>query len=196
MQVQRRDPPDRLDRILDLVREHVPDLRLVLKRDDPGMRALGRLLAPVTPRFQTHFTTVVGRTVYLPRPVQDFPRDGLAMTLAHELVHQLDQRRWGPLFYGSYAVALPVGRTARAHWERRAYAVDLVLMHHDGGEAWMTRRLERLVDLFAGPAYGWMWAGRAAARAFLEPVADQVRAGTLQEQSPYREILEAWRGPG
>src|SRR5688500_17636861 len=112
------------------------------------------MLDRLMPEFMTRFTTVVGSTVYLPQPVDQLPREVLAGILAHELVHQIDQRRWGPLFYLSYGVALPTGRTMRAVWERRAYAVDLMLAHHHDGDRGLARCEKRLVKLFADRTYG------------------------------------------
>ncbi len=182
---------DRLDRMIALVRRHVPDLRLRDKRQSGIMRALARAVRPWNPHFQTHYTTVIGATIYLP----DSPlsRDALAATLAHELIHQLDQQRWGWRFYLGYALWAPIWRTRRAHWERRAYRVDLLLAA-EAGDAALTRRAEQLVPLFAGPAYGWMWGGDRAARDFLAPAVAEVRAGTVQAEEPYRSILAAWRG--
>lgn len=186
---------DRLDRILALARRFRPGLRLVHKADSPLMRAAALALRPLVPDFQDRFTTVIGDTVYLPRPPEEMAREPLAAILAHELVHQLDQAEHGWRFYAGYAVwPMPVARTERALWERRAYAVDLMLAHEAHGEAGLRRTLDRLVPLFAGPSYGWMWSGAEAARAFLAPVAEEVRSGTLQRRAPYREILAAWRG--
>jgi hypothetical protein len=152
-------------------------------------------MRPLMPDFMERVTTVIGDTVYLPCPPEQLHPDGLASTLAHELVHQLDQADWGPWFYVSYAVLpLPVGRTLRADWERRAYAVDLMLAWEIGGEERLRRVLDRIHGLFWGPAYGWMWAGRRAAWAYLAPLADEVRAGSLQVRDPYADILAAWRG--
>lgn len=179
---------DELDRMLALARREVPQLRLLYKERVWWMRAWGRVIAPVNPDFRTHYTVVIGSTVYLPREPDQMPRQALARTLAHELVHQIDQRQWGPLFYLSYGGAMPVGRTVRAVWERRAYAVDLMLAHRSGGEAALDAAAERLAVLFSGPSYGWMWAGRSQARAFLGPTVEAIRAGELQQQAPYREI--------
>lgn len=186
---------DRLDRMLALARRHRPGLRLVPKADVPWMRALGVALRPIVPDFGSAFTTVLGDTVYLPRPLERFDRDALAATLAHELVHQLDMSEHGLRFYASYlALPLPVGRTMRAHWERRAYAVDLMLAWEAGGEAGLTRAAQRIARLFSGSEYAWMWAGQADAEAYLAPIVAEVRAGTLQARAPYAEILAAWRG--
>ena len=185
----------RLDRVLKLVRSEVPGLRVLDKSEVWWMRAAGRILRPVIPAFEKSYTTVIGDTVYLPCPKEEFPPDALAATLLHELVHQLDQAQWGALFYLSYGLTpLPVWRSHRAHWERRAYAVDLMIAHHVGGDAHLRRVEHRLRELFGGPGYGWMWGGRSAAASFLEPVVSRVRAGTLQQVDPYDRILSAWTG--
>jgi hypothetical protein len=183
---------DELDRVLALVRSERPGLRLVHKADSPLMRTLGTVLAPLTPDFGSRFTTVLGDTVYLPRPVEALDRGHLARILAHEFVHQLDMAAYGPLFYTSYVLAMPVGRTTRAHWERRAYAVDLMLAHRAGGPAAVERAMAWIVPMFAGPAYGWMWAGTEAATRYLAPVRDEVLAGTLQQRAPYDRILRCF----
>jgi len=126
--------------------------------------------------------------------MDEMDRDELAITLAHEFVHQLDQKRWGLLFYGSYGLLFPVGRGARAVWERRAYAVDMLIAHERLGDEGLELLLLRLAALFSGPEYLWMWAGRRSAREFLESTAADVRSGVLATQHPYDLILAAWRG--
>ena len=186
---------DRLDRILALVRRHRPGLRLVDKHTVPLARVAGVVLRPWMPTFMDTVTTVVGDTVYLPGPPERIDRMLLARILAHELVHQLDQAEHGLGFYVSYALTpAPFGRTGRAHWERRAYAVDLMLAWHEGGDAALVRATHRIAMLFSGPTYGWMWLGSDAARQYVGAVADEIRSGTLQQRAPYREILAAWTG--
>ena len=186
---------DPLDPMLELVRSHVPGLRLVHKHEVRWMRLFGWVVRPLIPDFATRYTTVIGRVVYLPAPPEELPRRELAATLAHELVHQLDQRRWGLLFYASYAWCLPMGRTFRAYWERRAYAVDLMIVHEQGGPDAVERTAELLADLFSGPGYFWMWAGKESARQFLRPTVESVLDGTLSQRAPYDAILAAWRQP-
>ncbi len=182
--------------MLSLVRSHRPALRIVDKRTVPWIRALGRVIRPLSPDFMSAFTMVIGDTVYLAGPRERFPRDDLAKILAHELVHQIDQDTHGAAFYLSYALLpAPLFRTRRAHWERRAYAVDLMLAHEEGGEQALQRSLLRCARLFSGPAYGWMWGGERSARDYLAPTADAIRSGALATRPPYREILAAWRGP-
>jgi hypothetical protein len=164
-------------------------------RNEVGwMRLGGRLVSPLVPDLNRTFTTVLGDTVYLPRPVENIQRDQLAAILAHEYVHQLDQARWGLWFYASYAALGPALRTMRADWERRAYAVDLLLAYEVGGEAQLRTTAERVARIFAGPGYLWMWAGLDAARRYLEPTVQAVLDGSLVQAAPYDEILAAWRG--
>lgn len=180
-----------------LVRSHRPRLRMVDRHDVPWLRAVGWLTRPVAPDLDERFTTVIGDVVYLPGPVASIDRDRLAAILAHELVHQLDQARYGLWFYLSYAAAAPAFRTQRAAWERRAYLVDLLIAYERFGEPGVRRTLDQLVELFAGPAYGFMWVGRDAARRYLAPTVAEVLDGSAVERQPYRDIVAAWRGePG
>ncbi len=187
---------DRLDRMLALIRARVPELKIVHKADSRLMGIIAIALWPITPDFSTRFTTVLGKTVYIPRPMEEFPRDHLARVLAHEFVHQLDMMEHGAWFYGSYLVApLPVVRTQRAIWERRAYGVDLLLAYDLGGEPELQRYLQYLIETFSGPSYAWMWAGTESARQFLEPLCEEVRSGELQKGEPYASIYRAWCEP-
>lgn len=183
---------DRLDRILALVRQHRPNLQLIDRAAHPTMGPLDKLARGVSPG-SARMTIVFGDRVLLPQPLETVPRGVLAAILAHELVHQLDQGRWGPLFYLSYVLP-PAGRTMRAWWELRAYTVDMMIAWQHGGEPELQRLLRWLTDVFAGPSYLWMWAGPNAALALLEPVADRVRVGAVQQSEPYRSILAAWTG--
>lgn len=183
----------RLERIEALLRQNVPAVRLVEKSSSPLMRTFGRVLRPINPDFMDRYTTVLGSTIYLPVAKDAFPPNALAQTLAHEMVHQLDMQAFGPLFYVSYvATPLPVWRTHRAWWERRGYAVDLMLAHHEGGEARLAAVETWARGVFAGPHYAWMWGGRSAAARFLAPVVAEIKAGELQQRWPYRDILKAW----
>lgn len=184
----------RLDRIHLLCQQNVPGLRLVNKQHVWWMRWLGWALKPVVPEFSSRFTTVIGNTVYLPDDPENLSPNMLASTLAHELVHQLDQQRYGVVFYLTYGFGLPTGRTMRAYWERRAYAVDLMLAMEAGGPDSVRRTANRLVEIFCGPSYFWMWSGRMSASEYLRPVVEDVLDGTLNTREPYRSILAAWRG--
>lgn len=182
--------------MLELVRRYRPRVKLVDRHTVAWMRVPGELVRPLVGDVNGRFTTVLGDTVYLPGPVDRFDRDTLAAILAHELVHQLDQAQFGPWFYGSYVLVAPSLRTMRAHWERRAYAVDLMLAYERSGAAGLELTRQRLIPIFAGFSYAWMWAGPEAAARYLQPVVNEVVDGSLVARDPYREILAAWRGRG
>ena len=111
------------------------------------MRALAVLVRPLMPGFLTRVTTVIGDTIYTPGPPESLPEGLLARIVAHELVHQLDQARFGPVFYLSYLFVLPVGRTARAHSERRAHAVAVLLSLVEDGPSGLEMTRRRLVSV-------------------------------------------------
>ena len=159
------------------------------------MRLLARLLRPVSPRFGSDFNVALGKTIYLTRPLDHWHTDSLSRVLAHEVVHLIDQKHYGVFFYLSYGLLLPSIRTLRAHWELRAYAVDLLLAWETGGEAALVDTANRVTNHLTGPAYGWMWLGKTAARRLLAPTLQSIRAGELQKRDPYADILAAWRGP-
>ena len=69
-----------------------------------------------------------------------------------------------------------------------------MLAYDSEGEAGLERVLNWLILTFSGSSYGWMWAGEAAARRFLEPICRDIRSGTLQKSEPYDEIFAAWCG--
>lgn len=187
---------DRLDSLLLGAADAGLPMRLAYKRRSRVMRAIAWWITPLIPDFLDGTATVVGGTVFLPGAPGALSRPMIARVVAHEWVHRRDARRWGPLFYLSYVALFPVFRTARAYWERRAYAVEMMLAYEDGGAARLDAVTDELVRLFSGPAYLWMWAGAPSARVFLAPVREEIRAGTLQHREPYPQILAAWRRIG
>ncbi|MBN2799320.1 MAG: hypothetical protein JXX28_09260 [Deltaproteobacteria bacterium] len=184
----------RAEHMLHQAARHGAPLRLGYKLEHRWTRLVGRLLRPILPEFMDRTATVVGGVIYLPLRRGALPDDLIARVVAHEWVHRRDMLAFGPLFYLSYALLLPVGWTARAHWERRAYAVELMLAWEEGGEQRLAATEAELVTFFAGSSYLWMCPGRRRAQRCLAPVSQQIRAGTLQETIPYRHILAAWRG--
>lgn len=116
------------------------------------MQVLNLLVWWFCPDFLTRFTTVIGQTIYLPSRAYVQQHEASAMrTLAHEMVHMLDQERFtkpvfmlGYLFPQILAVGvfsfpwlglwslgfllflLPWPAPFRAHVEIRAYALDIL----------------------------------------------------------------------
>ncbi|MFK7740400.1 MAG: hypothetical protein AB8H80_08750 [Planctomycetota bacterium] len=102
------------------------------------------------PRFQSHFWTTLGRTIYYPTLVDDpwrHPR-----VLRHELVHVRQWQRWGLLFWISYLLLpLPVGLAwCRWRWEREAYLEDLAQAAN------VDMAMEHIVQSL-WRNYGWAW---------------------------------------
>ena len=186
---------ERLARLIGLTESRIPGFHFVTKDNVGWMRLLARLLRPINPRFGSDFNVALGKTVYLTKPKDDWHPDSLSRLLAHELVHLIDQKHYGVFFYLSYGLLLPSVRTCRAHWELRAYAVDLLLAWETGGEAALLRTANRVTNHLTGPAYGWMWLGQRAARRLLAPTLQSIRTGELQKRDPYLDIIANWRGP-
>ena len=137
--------------------EEFPGFRVRFKDQAWHQRALGQGLKVVgARRYLTHFVTVFGNTVWWPTEAQ-FRRDPrhAAAVLLHERVHLSDRRRLGVLFDASYVAAGPAVWTMRAHWERRAYAVDIVRLTRLGRPVEWT--CEWLRPLFSSVEYGFMW---------------------------------------
>lgn len=74
------------------------------KEESRGMRFASVMLTIFCPTFMTHFTSVIGNRIYFPsRKFIERDEYGAMRTLAHELVHLLDQRRVSkPAFMISY----------------------------------------------------------------------------------------------
>lgn len=104
------------------------------------------------PDFMTHYTTVVGRTIYIPSvKMQTTDEDALMRIIAHEVVHILDSEKWSlPVFISGYLFPqilaagvllvpliglwalffllflLPLPSGFRLYFESRAYAMDVL----------------------------------------------------------------------
>jgi len=168
------------------LRQHLPGFRIAFK-DDPSawmpwhhrfVHAIGREFVP---DYDTRFTTVLSPVIYLPAGTRvRYARrcEQWYETLRHEYIHILDAKHhpiWMPL---SYAVIPPLGITMRAYWELRGYSQTMVV-RHELGQPLDGPFFEHLVDLFAGPAYGYMLWPRPLARRVLEHVRTCVEAGEI-----------------
>ncbi len=137
----------------------LPGFRVAYKEDSRLQRAIGRLVRPFNATYMTHYTTVLFGVVWFPSRswrARVGPR-GIYEILLHEAVHLRDARRFPGLFHLSYlCLPLPVGVTARAWWEWRAYKESLrVQWALDGAIDDAT--LEFIAERFTGPDYLYMW---------------------------------------
>ena len=74
------------------------------KEDSRAMRIISVLITWFCPTFMSHFTSVIGNSVYFPtRKFVERDEYGAMRILAHEVVHLLDQKRVSrPVFMISY----------------------------------------------------------------------------------------------
>lgn len=156
----------------------LPGFRVAYKDESRGQRALGRLVGLWNPHYLTRYTTVLGRTVWMPSRAwraQRSPRD-LYLLLRHEAVHLRDMRRFPILFQLSYALLLPAVLTLRAVWELRAYDETVrATVELDG--ALSEEQLEYIVGCFTGPDYLFMFPFPKPLRRHFRAVAERASAG-------------------
>jgi hypothetical protein len=142
---------ERFERLSEAFQSLVP-FRIRYKDESWEMQLLQALIGWFCPGFLTHYTTVIGSTIYFPdrEYIRQNPESAM-LTLSHEVVHLLDADRisW-PLFGLAYLFPqvlalgallfpwlgpwslfflfflLPIPSPLRAHFELRAYAIDLL----------------------------------------------------------------------
>jgi hypothetical protein len=141
-------------------------VRVASKADDPLSRLIDRALRVITLGGQRSYldgyTTVLGRTIYVPTTWNERSDLDRLITLRHEAVHLRQFERYGRLFM-SLLYLLPLfpfglawGR-ARIEWE--AYRETLrATAELRGMEAARDPRLHaHIVHQFTSAAYGYMW---------------------------------------
>ena len=163
----------------------LPGFRIAYKDESAGQRAIGRLLRPFNRTYLTQYTTVFGRTVWMPSRAwrdRQSPRSLWAL-LRHEAVHLRDMRRFPVLFQLSYALLLPAGLTFRALWEARAYRETLrAEAELDGAISEAT--IEHIAGRFTGPDYLFMFPFPKAIRRHLRRVSAEVLAELRSSAGP------------
>ena len=116
---------------------------------------VSRLLSPINRDYMTRYTTVMFGRVYFPSKAfcEEMGPASMYSILRHEAVHLDDMRRFPGVFQLSYLCVLPVGITARAFWEWRAYAetmrVEAELTGHISDET-----IEYITECFRGSITG------------------------------------------
>ena len=141
----------RLDHLIEELQFVIP-FRIRFKDESWEMRLLNIFVFWFCPDFMTHYTTVIGSTIYFPnRSYLEMREERAMQTLAHEVVHMLDAERWStPLFMAGYlfpqiltlgvftfplfgwwsllflVFLVPFPAPFRAYFESRAYAMDVL----------------------------------------------------------------------
>lgn len=156
----------RADAYLAELQREFPGLRIVPKSEDRLSRLIDRLLRVATlggqAQYLTHYTTVMGRTIYTPTSWEARGDAERYVTLRHEAVHLRQSRRLGLVLMSLlYAVPfLPVGLAygrARIEWEAYAETLRAIAEVHGLAHARSDAVREHIVRQFTSASYGWMW---------------------------------------
>lgn len=180
------------DALLAEIRQEFPRFKIVSKSDSRLMWFIDRFLWCVTfgmqCTFMTHYVSVVGYTVYVPR--MWFTKSDIArmIVLRHERVHMRQRRAYTfPLYAFLYLLfPLPGGLAYfRALFEMEAYeetiraTVDLV---PSGAEIVRSPKARaRMIEQFIGPGYFWMWPFRARIEQWYDRAVDRALVNTPAE---------------
>ena len=156
--------------------KRITPFQIKFKSTSWSQKVLGFLVQWYVPSYLTHYTTVIGRSIYFPN--EDLVNHPTTrFTIAHEIVHLLDQRRLStPLFLLLYLspqifalgvlsfpwlaydalwfllFGLPWPSPGRAYLEARAYGLELSLYQRSGYKI----DHKRFIDIFLSPGYYFM----------------------------------------
>ena len=183
--------------------------RIKFKDESWEMRLLNIFVVWFCPGFMTHFTTVLGRTIYFPNRQYVFGNETAAMrSLTHEVVHLLDAERWSwPLFAAGYLFPqilalgvftfplfgwfsaifliflLPLPSPFRFYFESRAYAMDVLT----APEVWQDHVLRNSIHHFSSWSYYRMFPYPEQAEAVIRTWIEKAEAG--QDEVLMRVLL-------
>jgi hypothetical protein len=154
------------ERFVDEIRAEFPKFRIVYKDGDALSKLIDFTLKLITlgrqREYLTHYHTVLGNTLYVPRRWERTSDVDRVILLRHERVHLRQRRRLGFVLLALaylipfFPLGLAYGR-ARLEWE--AYCETLrATAELRGLDAVRSPELRQMiVERFTGPAYGWMW---------------------------------------
>jgi hypothetical protein len=148
------------------IAEQFPDFELKAKEDSSFMKLLSFFFRIISfgkvDNFLTQYTITIGRRIYLPKNWFLLPDKYKASILRHELVHMRQMKKYTlPVFLFVYLLLpFPLFLSwfrARLEWE--AYEESLRDEYELHGTKYLLSEEYKtsIVELFTGPAYGWMW---------------------------------------
>jgi hypothetical protein len=156
----------RSERYLEAMQREFPGLRVIAKKDATLQRWTHHFLQAVTfgkmSAYMTHYTTVMGTTIYTPTGWETRSDDERYVTLRHEAVHLRQMKRYTKvgmaIIYGLpfFPVGLAYGR-ARIEWEAYAETLQAVADVYGIDVARSPQQREHIVRQFTSASYGWMW---------------------------------------
>lgn len=191
--------------------KRITDFQIKYKSSSSGQKLLAFLIKWYIPTYLTHYTTVVGRSIYFPNErLVDHPNT--RFTIAHEVVHLLDQKRLTiPLFLLLYlspqifalgvlsfpwlgykalwflVFALPWPSPGRVYLEARAYGLELSLYQRCGYQF----NHQRFIDVFLSANYYYMSWTRSYASQQLEKFLQKASSGGDQVFDMVIETFES-----
>lgn len=147
---------DRFDQLYEELNKLHP-FKIRFKDESPMMQVLNLFVMGFCPTFLSEYTTVIGNTIYFPNRhfIEARPESAMRI-MAHEAVHVMDMGKWSPFLFslsyifpqilalgvfsfpwlGFWALGfllflLPIPAPFRAHFEARAYAIDVLTASSD-----------------------------------------------------------------
>lgn len=173
--------------VAELSREF-PGLRVLPKERSALQRLIDLGLRVVTlgamRTYLTEYTTVIGRTIYVPVGWDARDDDERYITMRHEAVHLRQMRRYTTLGMGLlYALPLfPLGLAygrARIEWEAYAETLRAVAEVRGVKAARDPKLRAHVVRQFTSAAYGWMWPFPATVERWIDEELARIGAGTM-----------------
>jgi hypothetical protein len=157
----------------------VPGFRVVKKSADRLQRLIAGTLRVVTfgaqTSYLTHYTTTIGRAVYVTDDWDGWSAERRYVVMRHERIHLRQFARYGlvGMAFLYLFVPLPAGLAwFRAHFEKEAYAETIRV----AAEVWgidavkAPAHRKHVVDQFVSGNYGWMWPFRRAVERWYDAV--------------------------
>lgn len=170
--------------LVEKAKTYFPELQIKYKDQDTLMQVLGKIMF-FNPKFMTSYVTTLGDTVYFPSEqfVQDNPV-AVSGVFIHECTHMYDEKRvskplfslgylfpqilsllvWLLVFFVSWKILLllsvvfllPWPAPFRAHFEKRAYFVQMYVDNKLYGTDTMESGTT-YASWFRNGNYYWMW---------------------------------------
>lgn len=202
------------NRLLDFADARFPGLKIKYK-DEVWHQ---RLIMKLVPTYR-NFTTALAGVIYFPNREQVEGDPGRYLsTLAHELVHLEDRRRWGnrlfelmymfpqslalfalfallgPIFPKMYwalvtlAFIAPIPAPFRMWFELKGYTMSMAMLHRRSGTIPEARK-EHIVGHFLKPTYWFMWPFKGMIRRRVDVAAGDIMSGRYVKENEFARLL-------
>ena len=171
---------NRYDALVERTKREFPRFQVRKRGSVWWMRALFWLLSSVLKKGAgdySNFATTIFSTIYVPDSWDSWTDRQRYELLRHEKRHIRQAHVWPlgrwawPLNHLLWAISyiflpIPFFWTLRAYFERDGYTQTMLVLYELQGGLIPDKQMEQqaafMVDVFAGPAYAWMWTKKAA----------------------------------